>query len=181
MRNIAVVALLLASPLIAQASFAQDDAAKARMGAGCGPDKVKFDAKTTKKSHPVGQPEAGKVLVYVFGDTDIDNGSNIGTITTRVGIDGNWVGANKFKSYFFFAAEPGEHRLCTSAQSFAAGRNPYSAATTFAADPGRVYYFRTKTPAHVNAGRLVELVPVDPAEAQLLIAASAFSTSQVKK
>jgi len=180
MRRTFVVALLLASPVLAHVVFAQDDAAKARMNAGCGPDQVKFDVKTDKKHHPAGQAEAGKAVVYVFGDTDVDNGSNIGTLTTRIGIDGAWVGANKFKSYFFFPASPGEHRVCTNVQQLSKSRE-WSAATTFSAEPGKVYYFRTKTPDHPNSGGLVKLVPVDPAEAQLLIAASAYSTFQLKK
>jgi hypothetical protein len=181
MRKTIVIALLLASPVIAQSAFAQDDASTARMAAGCGPDEVKFGVKKDKKHHPTGQPEPGKSVVYVFGDTDIDNELSIGEITTRVGLDGAWVGANKMKSYLFFSAEPGEHRVCTSVQPFTIGRDHYSAATTFTAEPGKVYYFRTRTPVHAKSGKVVELVPVDPAEAQLLIASTAFSTSQVKK
>ena len=181
MRKTIVIALLLASPVIAQSAFAQDDASTARMAAGCGPDEVKFAVKADKKRHPVGQPEAAKALVYVFADTEIDNSAQIGALTTRVGIDGAWVGANKTRSYLYFSSDPGQHRVCTSVQPFAPGREHYSAATTFTAEPGKVYYFRTRTPARPKSDKVVELVPVDPAEAQLLIAASAFSTSQVKK
>jgi hypothetical protein len=181
MRKLIVSVVLLVSPFLVQSVFAQDDATHARIAAGCGSDDVKFGVKTDKKHHPMGQPQAGKALVYIFEDMEIDNEAQIGAITTRVGIDGTWVGANKTKSYFFFPSDPGEHRLCSSVQPVAAWRSHYAAATTFTAEPGQVYYFRTKTPAHVKSGQAVELVPVDPAEAQLLIAASAFSTSQAKK
>ncbi len=177
MRKIVFVILLLASP-----AFAQDGQEKARMAAGCGPNEIKFDVKTDKMRHPTGQPEQGKALVYVFGDENEDNGGfRIGGLTTRIGADGTWVGANNYKSYFFFQVDPGDHRICTSWQSTLKGRTKKSAAMSFAAEAGKVYYFRTKTPVRPQPGELVRLVPVDPAAAQLLIAASAFSTSQVKQ
>jgi hypothetical protein len=183
MRKVIVIALLLVSPAIAQTVFAQDQAAKARLAAGCGPNELKFDVKTEKKRHPMGQLESGKALVYVFADEDGDNNNSfkIGGLTTRVGLDGSWVGANDYKSYFFFPAEPGEHRLCTSWQSVLKGRTEKSSAASFTAEAGKVYYFRTRTPTNPQPKSLVRLVPVDPAEAQLLIAASAYSTFHLKK
>jgi hypothetical protein len=172
-----LIALLLASPV-----FAQDEAETARVAAGCGPNEIKFNVKTEKKRHPTGQAAEGKALVYVFGDENEDNGGfHIGGLTTRIGLDGTWVGANDFKSYFFFSVDPGDHRLCTSWQSIIKGRTQKSAATSFTAAVGKVYYFRTKTPDRPQPGELVRLVPVDPAEAQLLIASSAFSISHTKK
>jgi hypothetical protein len=173
-----LIVLLLASPV-----FAQDEAETARMAAGCGPNEIKFNVKTDKKRHPTGQPAEGKALVYVFGDENEDNGGfHIGGLTTRIGLDGTWVGANDFKSYFFFSVDPGDdHRLCTSWQSIIKGRTQKSAATSFTAAVGKVYYFRTKTPDRPQPGELVRLAPVDPAEAQLLIASSAFSISHIRK
>ena len=46
------------------------------------------------------------------------------------------------------------------------------------AEAGQSYYFRTKT--QVDIGR-IQLVPVDPAEAQILLANASFSTFQIKK
>src|ERR1700683_5032434 len=54
--------LLLAAPLTAQ----NDDAARARIAAGCGADEVHFDIKTDKKQHPTGTAEGGHALVAVF-------------------------------------------------------------------------------------------------------------------
>jgi hypothetical protein len=92
------------------------------------------------------------------------------------------VGANGYKSYFFFPVEPGDHRLCTSAQSkLQSVVNSPTAAISFTAEAGKADYFRTKTPSRQNANAGIELVPVDPAEAQVLIAATAFSTFHLKK
>jgi len=100
----------------------------------------------------------------------------------RVGLDGAWIGANDWKSYFFFPVDPGDHRLCTSQQSALKSRTNIAAAASFTAEAGKVYYFRTRTPEHHHsANTLVELVGVDPAQAQLLIASSAFSRSSLKK
>src|SRR5262249_12390331 len=149
--------------------------------AGCGANEIHFDVKTDKKQHPTGQPDAGKALVYVIGAAFSDYAAvHVGTPPTRFGIDGTWVGANGYRSYFFFPVEPGDHRLCTNAQSkFERVVKGSWAATSFTAEAGKSYYFRTKTPK----GQLsrVKLVPVDPAEAQVLIAATWFSTSRLKK
>jgi hypothetical protein len=79
--------------------------------------------------------------------------------------------------------EPGNHRLCTNVQSKHTGPIQSStAATSFTAEAGKTYYFRTRT-SEKEVSNLVELkiVPVDPAEAQVLIAAAAFSTFHLKK
>jgi hypothetical protein len=174
--------LVFASPLLAANVFAQNDAAKARMAAGCGSNDVMFEVKTDKKQHPTGQPEAGKALVYLFSDEDTDDAAlRIGGLTTRFGIDGGWVGATHYKSYFFVQVDPGDHRICTSWQSIIKERTDISSAVSFTAEAGKIYYFRTKTPVHPDPKEPVKLLPVDPAEAQLLIAASAFSTFHLKK
>jgi hypothetical protein len=83
--------IMLAAPL-----FAQDQATAARTAAGCGADNVQFDVKTDKSQHPQGQVAAGKALVYVFEAERSDAGSlKIGAVTTRIGLDGQWVGANR--------------------------------------------------------------------------------------
>jgi hypothetical protein len=169
--------VILSLPLLAQ-----DQEATARRAAGCGPNEGGFDVKTDKHQHPTGTVQADKALVYVFADTAIDNVSfHVGGLTTRVGLDGAWIGANNFRSYFFFSVDPGDHRICTSQQSKIESRTKTSAATSLTAEAGKVYYFRTKTPEHPLRYETVELVLVDPAQAQLLIATSAHSTFRLKK
>jgi len=179
MLRTALVALLFASP-----AFAQDSAANILAAAGCGPNEVHFDVKTNKKQHPTVQPDTGKALVYVIGDSWNDHVAiHIGTPPTRFGVDGTWIGANGYRSYFFFPIEPGDHRLCTNVQSKLNGPIQSStAATSFTAEAGKTYYFRTRTSDRElsNVAEL-KLVPVDPAEAHVLIAAAAFSTFHLKK
>ncbi|MCU1243500.1 MAG: hypothetical protein JWO71_4226 [Candidatus Acidoferrum typicum] len=175
------MALLLASPGFATPGFAQDDAVAARAAAGCGPEQVNFEVKADKKRHPAPQPAAGQGLVYVFADVPGNNYGGIAVIsvTTRVGIDGTGVGANNNHSYFFFAVSPGDHRLSTNWQSSLASRSKVAQAVTLTAEAGKIYYFRTKMAFPENRV-IMKLEPLDPAEGQLLIASSAFSTPMVQ-
>jgi hypothetical protein len=178
MLRTALIALFFASP-----AFAQDSTVNPLAAAGCGANEIHFDVKTDNKQHPTAQPDAGKALVYVIGAAWSDYAAvHVGTPPTRFGIDGTWVGANGYRSYFFFPVEPGDHRLCTGVQSkFGWVVKSSMAATSFTAEAGKTYYFRTKTPKGQEASEARKLVPVDPAEAQLLIASTAFSTSRLKK
>jgi hypothetical protein len=173
-----LLVLLFVSPVLAQESTQT-----ALVAAGCGLNDIRFDVKTNKKLHPTAQPDPGKALVYVIGDSWFDHVAiHVGTPPTRFGVDGKWVGANGYRSYFFFPVEPGEHRLCTSIQSILKGQVKSStAATSFTAEAGKSYFFRTNTPDRPVPGEEVELVPVDPPEAQVLLAATAFSTFRLKK
>src|SRR6202042_3574096 len=110
-------ALLLFVGTLALPGLAQDQAAAARAAAGCGPKQVQFDVTTDKKQHTEGRPEAGKALVYVFEDERRDPNQVFGSVSTRVGVDGQWVGATHGKSYFFFSVDPGNHALCANWQS----------------------------------------------------------------
>jgi hypothetical protein len=180
MIKITLAFLLFASPV-----FAQDQAAAARAAAGCGPQQIQYDVKTDKKQHPAPQPETGKALVYVFEEV---RGNQLGVgvtgVTSRVGLDGTWIGANRSKTYFFFSVDPGNHRLCTNWQSSVASRSKLGSAASLTAEAGKTYYFKTKVyslPEREQYEVIFRLEPLDPAEAQLLVASSALSISQPKK
>jgi len=94
-------------------------------------------------------------------------------------VDGTWVGANGYRSYFFFPVDPGDHRLCTNMETL--GKKPAknsTAATSFTAESGKTYYFRTKSS---DSSMELQLVPLDPAEAQVMIASWALSSFHLKK
>jgi hypothetical protein len=150
----------------------QIDAALA--AAGCGPAETYFDVKTDKKQHPSGRVEEGKALVYVF-EEDISGGE----ATTRVGLDGKWMGANRAQAYFFFSADPGEHRLCTNWQEKYAWLARLGTALTFTAEAGKTYYFRTMITA--RKGYAVRLERLDTAEGQFLISGDGLSSAHPRK
>jgi Protein of unknown function (DUF2846) len=162
------VALIVASP-----AFAQDEAA--RVAAGCGPNEIQFDVKTSKKQHPKGELETGKALIYLFDDRG--GVLNIGPAPIpRVGVDGTWLGANKERSYFFFSVAPGSHNLCTSSKEpFESATNSTLAATTFTAEAGQIYYFVVKAAVSPQGNTKFKIQETEPAQAELLIGELAFS------
>lgn len=173
-----IIMFLFAAPL-----FAQDDSVAARAAAGCGSDQVNFDVKSDKKKHPAPQPEAGKALIYLFSEVTGNNyGFGVFGVTTRVGVDGAWVGANNNHSYFFVSVAPGDHRVCTNWQSSIASRTNLGKAVSLTAEAGRAYYFRIKVNSMPEGQHevIMKLEQLDPAEGQLLIASTPLSSFQPK-
>jgi hypothetical protein len=166
-----ICAFLLKFFIAALPVIAQDQAAAARTAAGCGPSQVLFDVKTDDSTHPEGQLENGKALVYFFVDY-------ISAPTMRVGVDGTWVGANEGKSYFYFTVEPGEHNLCTEWQSstFKKSSERVGEALHLTAEVGKTYYLRLNF-----SYQRMNLELTDIAEAHFLMGSSLYSTSKLKK
>jgi hypothetical protein len=161
--------------LLATAAFAQDQPAP--VTAACGAKDISFNIKLDKSQHTPGQPEPGKALVYFV--QDIGHVSCIGgCVTTRIGMDGAWVGANKHNSYFSVTVEPGEHHLCANPQSHFAPGLPVALAH-FTAEAGKVYYFRTRAFGSQTQW-LFDLDPIDGDQAKYLIASYPLSISHPK-
>lgn len=110
MRKFEWLLLLLALPLIGRAQTTD-----LRTAAGCGPTNMQFNVKTDSTHHAVNQPEPGHALVYVIVQGKPEGGE--ARVTTRVGLDGNWVGASHGASYLSFPVIPGDHHVCTDWQS----------------------------------------------------------------
>jgi len=177
-----IAAFLFAVPatIITRAQDNQDAATLTR-SAGCGANDVEFNVKTDKSQHPTVQPAPGKAVVYIFNTVRTDPGLVIGSVTLRVGLDGDWVGANHGESYFYFQVDPGDHRICAQWQSTFERLSKLASAASLSAQPGQVYYFRAIADVRTHDRNNVRLEPLDPAEAILLTSTSAFSTSHPKK
>jgi Protein of unknown function (DUF2846) len=177
MLKILVVALILGLPLLTQAQSSED-----RSDGGCGSSKAGWDVKTAKDHPPAPKPQDGKALVYVIQtmvDAPVIGGNKA---TTRLGVDGAWVGANHGDSYFFFPVDPGEHSICTDWQSTLYTRSGLASAADLNAEAGGTYYFRIRVRDVTNYRQGdVEIEPIARAEANLLIGHSSFSTSHPKK
>jgi hypothetical protein len=173
---------LLVVLLFAVPAWGQEQAADALAMAGCGPSNVKFEVKKDKKQHPMGQVEPGKALVYIFGDETRDaNVSYFGGATVRLGVDGVWMGATQYQSYFFFPVSTGGHRLCAGWQSVIARIAKVRTAASFNAQAGEVYYFRVVSELRHEREPAIKIESLDDAEGALLIASSALSASRTKK
>lgn len=155
-------------------SFAQQNAAP-----GCGPEKQKIQVTTTKNYAPI-QPDPGKALIYVVqDDSQYDSRPRP---TTRIGIDGAWIGATQGSSFLRAAVEPGEHHMCASWQGFVGlGVASREAALHFTAEPGKSYYFRVRDRfirEHERAN--IDFMPLGSDEGQLLASKAALSSSVPK-
>lgn len=182
--------ILLTILLLGSSALAQDQAAVERALGACGPIGVRFDVHQDPTQHPLGQPEPGKALVYVIQEGKIV--CFLCSTTTRVGMDGSWVGANDGNSYFFFNVAPGEHHLCVDQQIKSADDIRTVSLNFFTAEAGKTYYLRARVRPNYNlqltgegsyptVSWILDLDPINSDEGQYLVAASASSVWRLKK
>ncbi len=173
---------VLALMTFAVCAFAQDLSIPAAESA-CGPRNIQFAVKTNNNEHRLAQPDPGKALIYVVEDQKF---RVVNDVTTRVGIDGAWVGANRGNSYLSVSVEPGKHHLCTDWTSGFLPGGRLVALTSFTAESGEIYYLRVRTSASPTSGKAgdgasIDLDLVNEDEGRLLVASSGLSLSQQKK
>ena len=169
---------LLALFFFTLTALAQDPGAISAAEAACGPMSVNFDVKDDNSQHTVRQPDADKALAYVI--QDIGQVPCIaGCITSKIALDGTWIGANHHNSYLVFSVDPGEHHLCARWQSHFGRLNQIAGLTHFAAEAGKVYFFRTRLldPTH----GFFDFEPVDSDQGKLFVASIPMSVSHPKK
>ncbi|MGB7437566.1 MAG: hypothetical protein WBR26_23460 [Candidatus Acidiferrum sp.] len=169
MRKIMLLLLVCAAPVYGQSAITDF-----RTGAGCGPQKTQYEVTLATPEQGVIAPSPGKARVYVI---EIVGTNNTGA-TTRIGVDGQWVGANTGKGYMSFEVEPGDHHICADWQSILKVRQQDGAAMVMTAEAGRAYYF--------VVGILIQaldfnLTEVDQAEGQWLLSISQKSQWTQKK
>jgi len=144
--------------------------------AACGPANVNFNVSLDNTVQALVQPAPGKALVYFIHD----KGNLVfpGYPTTKLGVDGAWAGANHGNSYFSLPIEPGEHHVCASLQSSLV--SVLAELAHFSAEPGKVYYFRTRL---IWSGevQLLELEQIDSDQGKYLIDNYPLSISTPKK
>jgi len=87
--KIALITLLLAASALSQEP-------PSGVTSACGPRTGSFAVNLDSSQHTQAQPEPGKALVYFIQE----KGKDTFSVTTTIGIDGAWVGANKNSSYF---------------------------------------------------------------------------------
>jgi len=171
MKNLFVI-ILLATSVLAQDK--QDPVAPA-----CASRSASFDVKLDDSQHTLLPPEPGKARVYFI--QDLDFARCLGDcITTKVGVDGTWIGANRQSSYFSASVDAGEHHLCVSPQSHFALTTRYVQLAHFTAEAGKVYYYRIRILGDRDR-RMLDFVPVDSDEAEYLITAYPLSVSHPKQ
>jgi hypothetical protein len=91
---------------LAASAFAQQESGAL---AACGPKGVRFDVKRDESQHTLVQPDPGKARVHFVQDIGVVN--YLGSCSTKIRLDGEWVGANQRNSYFSVSVDPGEHHV----------------------------------------------------------------------
>jgi hypothetical protein len=155
--------------------------------ASCGDAKTVIDVSTHKHGPATEEPEAGKARVVFIETAD----KHAQPVTTRVAMDGTWVGANQGNSYFESTIDPGEHHVCVDWQLNRRFIKDDAGFDVLKAEPGKVYYFLVKvgwTPSvtMIRSGQpdgemSLDLSPVNEDEGQYLVLNSKFSTATIKK
>jgi hypothetical protein len=168
------VRIALVTLLFAASAFAQTPPTVA--AAACGPEQVSFNVKKHESQHAPTEPDPGKARVYFFHDAGTSFG--IGYPTTKLGMNGAWVGANHDNSYFSVTVDPGEQHICAVLQSSLVDQRVELA--HFTAEAGKIYYYRTRLVVSRSV-ELLELNPIDSDQAKYLIASFSLSVSSPKK
>jgi hypothetical protein len=142
----------------------------------CGPQKTQFEVKRTQPQHGIGEPETGKARVYFI--QDLGKTTCVNCVTIRIGVDGDWVGANQRNSYFSVAIEPGEHHLCANPQP--SYLQVLVGLLHFTAEAGKTYFFRARLIGEQEQA-LLDFEPIDSDQAEYLIGIYPVAVSYPKK
>ncbi len=161
-----VAALILPSPILSQS--------QPSVLSACGQPPEGVAVNLDHSQHSMMLPEPGKALIYFIEDVGPAMKPMFSTID--IGIDGRWVGADENNSYFAVEVDPGWHDLCAEVQSPLITGNWES--VHLVAEPGKVYYFRTRIFFTESAADFSILVPIDGVEAARLIASYPQATAQ---
>jgi hypothetical protein len=172
-----LVALLFSAPLCAQSTSTDRNVQPtAQPTVGCASANVEFNVKKDDMHHDLPQPAAGKAQIVFIHDSG--GAVGIGYPTTRLAMDGAWVGANHDDTWFAVSVEPGVHHFCVSLQSNLVGDRVELAHLN--ALPGGVYYYRTRLIMSRQV-ELLQLEPIDSDEGNYLLDQFAMSVSKPKK
>lgn len=145
----------------------------------CGSLHVSLAVDLDHSTHSIAAPEGGKARIFFIEETG--QTTNWGYPTTRIGIDGSWVGANKKNSYFSVSLNPGEHHLCLAVQSAFARFSPQIIDLAHLnAEAGKTYYYRSRIIDSEHGPQYLIFDPVDSDEAKYLIASYPLSKSHPK-
>jgi hypothetical protein len=166
--------IILAALLFAASALAQEPSSSPT--AACGSGNVSYKVKLDDTAHDLLQPEPGKARIYFIHQSG--GGPSIAYPTTKIGVDGTWVGANHGDSYFSISVEPGEHHVCATLQS-----SFYGGALELAhvnAEAGKAYFYRTRLILSRSV-ELLELEPIDSDQGKYLVESLPLSDSKPKK
>jgi len=162
--------------LIAAGAQAQSNA----VASACGQPTAKFEVKASPSVSPGLVPD--KAVIFII-ERDQTTRTFVAP-STRLGMDGEWLGATRGNSYSFFLVSPGVHHLCADTKFGGAG-GVGQAFLHFDARPGVTYFFEVRNtrvgdPKWGKELRDVSLEQLDEDEGEYLLLMSTFVSSQRK-
>lgn len=172
----ASVMISIFSLLIAHVAAAQSTSA----ASACGQPAIKFDVKASPAVSPASEPD--KAVLFII-ERDLTTRTFV-TPSTRLGMDGEWLGATKGNSYSFFVVSPGVHHLCADTKFGGVG-GVGQAFLHFTAKPGATYFFEVRNmrvgdPKGSEELRDVAFEQLDEDEGEYLLLMSTFVSFQRK-
>jgi len=174
-----LVATILLSAFATAVAAASPNDNNAAAQTACGSNSIKFDVKRTHE-HPVIDAKPEQATLYVFSDLRAVGHVFGCGVVTRVGLDGKWIGANCGNSYVSSAVDAGEHHLCSNWQTKALFHPQPVSLSSFTAEPGHTYYFRTLVLSDPNKPSDIDLEPINADEGRLLASSLPSGLSQPK-
>jgi hypothetical protein len=158
----------------------------------CGDDKVRFEVRAQENPPQPAAPAAEKAQIVFIETMDRGDGKVVSpklcvgcNITTRVGVDGAWVGANYGDSYFTLDLIPGEHHLCADWQSASGRLRGMVGVNSFTAESGKVYYYQVKVTekqvSKEDKEESVAMTPLSEDEGKYLVKNATLSAASPKK
>ncbi|HEY1767090.1 MAG TPA: hypothetical protein VGG26_05520 [Terracidiphilus sp.] len=174
--NLFVLSLFLLTAIYSRATTLPD---------ACGGDKIRFDVKTQKNPPALAPPAAGKAQIVFVENFAQNEGFCVDCkVTTRVGVDGAWAGANHGNSYFAYPIDPGEHHLCADWQSNLGSFKKKVGLASLNAEADKVYYYEIKVRIKRNertTEQYLDLTPLDPDEGKYLAKIDPMAIATAKK
>lgn len=172
--------------LVCLCAIAPVTAAARILPPACGDDKIKFEVKVEKGSLDLPPLAPGKARI-VFIETLTKHGVIGRAATTRYGVDGTWMGANKGDSYFYVDVDPGHHEVCANWQAVNTTGNSVGVAQVNA-KAGGIYYFEAAIldvaespgPGAVYTNVQFRFVPLSPQTGQTRLREVGMSTFKPK-
>ena len=133
----------------------------------CGTSEVNFHHKSVSAPPPNLEAPPDKALIIVVRPAWVGT-----AVQTKLAADGNWIGANKGKSYFTFTLDPGDHYLCSKAEN--------RSTLKLSVEAGKTYFVQQKVEMGMLKARN-KIVQLDAAEGKKALEKCELSISEVKK
>lgn len=179
------LALITVAACCATSSIASHAGSKGAeaSAAACGPIKATFDVDLKSDTSRL-TPANNNAVVYVIQDTSQGFSSLTAPIlTTRIGLDGEWVGANRRQSHYGWVVSPGVHHLCVSSQWSGLYSPRSTSLYRLDTQSGTTYYFRVRVPLVYPGPNLfiLDLQQVDQDEGEFLLETTKQSVPRPKE